>query len=54
MNLLGKLLCFALGKHKRGRLVEPALLLAGAAGKEHTYRCPRCGAQWSRKVRGKK
>lgn len=44
--LLGRFWCWAT-KHKRGvRVVEPYSLQ-----RHPLYRCPRCGATWSRKAR---
>ena len=50
--ILGSLICKWKG-HKRGKLIETRLILAGAHGKERDYRCPRCGATWTRKVKAK-
>lgn len=41
--MLSKLICLFKG-HQRGKLVE-------RVGEVNTYRCPRCTATWSRKVK---
>lgn len=44
--LLGKLVCLVTRKHKRGKRV------AAQCNQElKAFRCPRCGATWTRKVR---
>lgn len=55
MRLIGKLICAVTRKHKRGVRIGRE---DGDGGYGDTkfeavnfFRCPRCGAQWSRKVR---
>ena len=51
--MIGRIICW-LTKHKRGTFVKCVGI--GADGKTDTavYECPRCSAQWSRKVPAKK
>lgn len=42
-RLFGKIACMLLG-HKRGKRIAQSQA-------EKTYRCPRCAATWTRKVR---
>ena len=46
MKIIGKLIC-AMRGHKRGRNFRPVLAEEGRA----YFKCPRCGATWSRKPR---
>ena len=53
--ILGKLICWATRKHKRGKQVALTDWERNEYGKlgQIVYRCPRCGAQWTRKVKAK-
>jgi hypothetical protein len=44
MKLIGRLICAVKG-HKRGKWVDQGI-------EWKKYRCPRCHATWSRKVKG--
>jgi len=46
--IFGKLICWMMG-HKRGKRVPR---IAEANQNWQTYRCPRCAATWTRKVKG--
>jgi hypothetical protein len=50
--MIGKLICLIKRKHKRGKRVTdlPGIAASCAMGHE-LFRCPRCGATWSRKVK---
>ena len=43
-RILGRLKCFLLRKHQRGKRIAQTQ-------EAKTYRCPRCAATWTRKVR---
>ena len=45
--ILGKLICWITGKHKRGKRIE------GSPAHLPSFRCPRCSAVWARKVKVK-
>ena len=46
MKLLDKLIC-AIKGHRRGKRDDKIIVNMGEQG----YRCPRCGATWTRKVK---
>ena len=52
--MIGKLICWWTKKHKRGVRVPWTLgheLATQFVGKMVLFRCPRCGAEWTRKER---
>ena len=57
MNLIGRLICFILRKHKRGKRVAHLAHSAGGpvGGPSDTFRmqCPRCKAKWDRTIKPK-
>lgn len=49
--IFGRIICYFYG-HKRGRALE--VTAAEMAENVRGFRCPRCGAQWTRKVSQRK
>lgn len=54
MLTLGKVICAIKRKHLRGKLLKVQYLDKTPGGQNYVrahYGCPRCGAEWTRKVR---
>ena len=45
--MIGKLICWITGKHKRGKRVTPKDVQV----ENIVFVCPRCGKQWERKAK---
>ena len=52
--ILGRFICWATRKHKRGKLVETWVEPCEPPRTYLIFCCPRCGATWTRKVKVKK
>jgi hypothetical protein len=48
--MFGKLICWWTKKHKRGRRLLVTEVTFSEPGLAQ-YACPRCGSQWTRKIR---
>jgi predicted RNA-binding Zn-ribbon protein involved in translation (DUF1610 family) len=50
--MIGKLICWWTGKHKRGRRVTASMVTTTSTGQAtNRFECPRCGSQWTRQAK---